>query len=163
MEMNEAAEPAARARRILSIIGLIFTVIGIGFLCGAWITYGKQRAFVKGAAHVEGRVVDLIYREPSESGESGTYAPQVVFTADDGEVYTFVSSVSSSPPTHRAGETVDVLYTPGSPEEAEINHFLSVWFVPLILGFLGACFTPAGLAVRRLGKRVGQRVAERAT
>jgi hypothetical protein len=45
---------------------------------------------------------------------------------------------------YSTGETVEVIYAPGAPDEAIIDSFLERTFLPLIFGGLGTVFTAIG-------------------
>ncbi|NZA27241.1 DUF3592 domain-containing protein [Luteimonas sp. SJ-92] len=123
--------------KILVVIKYLFAAIGVGMLLGALLLFSGTRSFLAEAVRAEGVVVDL---ERSRSSESTTYRPVVLFTAQDGQEATFVSSSGSNPPSHRRGERVQVLYPPGRPEEARIDGFFPLWGAVVILGGIGSAF-----------------------
>ena len=64
-----------------------------------------------------------------------SYRPIVTFTVD-GQIHKFTSMTSTSWEPN-VGEEVKILYPKGHPENARING-LSLYFLPLILGFMSA-------------------------
>ena len=90
---------------------------------------------------VEGMVIDF---DQSSSDDSYTYYPIVEYTGNDGNTYTFRSSVGSSPPSYDINEIVKVMHPEGNPEKGELNDFTSLWLFPLIFGGLGFVFFAVG-------------------
>jgi hypothetical protein len=130
--------------KTFSVLKYIFLVVGLGLLTGAFILYQNKKAFLEKAVSAQGTVIELL---ESRSDNSTTYKPLVSFTTKEGRQIEFTSSVSSNPPSYDEGETVKVLYYPGDPKEATINDFMSIWFGPLIVGFLGTVFSLVGFFI----------------
>ncbi len=122
---------------IISILGVVLLV-----LCGLFVYQTLE--FLAVAKGADGTVVRLEY-ERSGSSSGGAYYPIVRFLLRTGETFEFRSSVGSSPPSYRRGEPVRVLYDPTTPESAEIDSFFSLWFAPILLGFLGSVFGAFGV------------------
>src|SRR6218665_1718264 len=120
-----------------SIFKIVFLIVGAGLLAGAVYSYADKKAFLEKAESAQGTVIEMIARR---SDNSTTYCPVVRFKAKTGQEITFTSSVSSNPPSYSVDETVEILYDPADPKEANINGFASLWLVPLILGILGTIF-----------------------
>ncbi|MCC3773838.1 DUF3592 domain-containing protein [Streptomyces sp. UNOB3_S3] len=116
------------------VIGLIFAGVSVSFLTDA------KRA--------RGTVVALDWREDHGGGSRKVRSddepvayPVIEFTPADGTPRKFRDSAGSNPPSYEVGEQVEVLYRPGSPEDARIKGFLSLWLMPLIFGGIGLVFT----------------------
>lgn len=136
--------PAFRKNGTPLLVGAVFLIVGLAAL-GLAVRFGMEtRAFITGAARADGTVVDLVAGGSGDS--SPTYRPTVRFTAADGREITFTSSTGSSPPSHREGDAVRVLYEPGNPEHAAIDEFFELWLLPFIAGIFGVVFPLAGLA-----------------
>ena len=117
-----------------ALIGTLFFVIGLAI-------YLNTRAFIASSIQAEGLVIDMIARR--SDGET-TYAPKVEFVAENGETYTFVSSLGSSPPTFRVGQSVGVRYQGDDPDRARVKGFVSNWVMPLAFSFFGLVFGSFG-------------------
>ncbi len=130
--------------KTLLVFKVLFPLIGLGALTGAWLLYSDAREFVATSTATEGTVVELVR---SRSSDSTTYAPQVTFTDAQGRAHAFTSRTSSNPPAYHVGETVRVLYRSGSPEQARIDGFFSLWGGALIVGILGSVFALVGLGM----------------
>jgi hypothetical protein len=129
--------------RVFTIIKYVFTALGLCMLVGAFFIYRSTSGFLASAQTAEGTVIDLV---ASRSSDSTTYRPVVRFVTDDGRTIEFTSSAGSNPPSYSRGETVPVLYTPKTPEDAKINGFFALWGGVTILGGLGAVFFVIGAA-----------------
>ncbi len=126
--------------RVERLVFSIFGIAGIGMLVGCGLLVMSTQAFLAVAIGADGTVVRLEY-ERSGSDSGGAYYPIVRFLLRTGETIEFRSSVGSSPPSYRRGEPVRVLYDPTAPESAEIDSFVSLWFAPILLGFMGSVFS----------------------
>lgn len=139
--------------RVLSLIQIIFLLVGLALLgVAAWL-YIDTAEFERHSQTAEGKVVAI-----EEHGTSGEryYHPVVEFTTRDGARERFVSSFGSRPAAYDVGESVTVLYPEGSPREAKIKSFWSLWLGVVIAGGLGAVFVLMALVffvVLGAGKR----------
>lgn len=144
--------------KVLKLISALFSTIGVGMLVGSFFIFSNTTGFIRRAAQAEGKVIDLERsRSSSSSGSrSSTYRPVVEFTTATGKRIEFTSSVGSSPPSHRVGEPVTVLYNPADPQSARIKSFFQLWFGFLIVFFMGLVFAAIGLSmifVRARGRK----------
>jgi hypothetical protein len=114
----------------------VFLLIGIGLLGGAFYLYRNTSNFLDTARKAPGTVVAL---------RSG--APEVKFRTEQGREIQFTSSVSSKPPSYSVGDTVEVLYQPDQPDNAEVNSFMTLWLGVMIAGAMGTVFSLVGLAL----------------
>jgi hypothetical protein len=64
-----------------------------------------------------------------------------------GQVVEVTDRMSSNPPQFKEGQIIDVLYDPDNPNKARINKWFNLYFVPMLLGFLGLVFGGIGIAV----------------
>ncbi|MGZ8397592.1 MAG: DUF3592 domain-containing protein [Gemmatimonadales bacterium] len=146
--------------KVLKIVSGLFSIIGIGMLAASFFVFSTTASFISRAVEADGRVTDLERSHSrSSSGSSTTYRPVVEFTTATGKHIEFVSSVGSSPPSHRVGEAVKVLYNPANPQSARIKSFFQLWFGFLIVFALGLVFATIGLGMI-LVRRRGQKRAE---
>lgn len=122
----------------------LFLVVGAALMAGAGVSAKNARTFIAESVAAPGSVIDLVRRQ---SSDSDTYAPVVKFVTQTGEAIEFTSSTSSSPPSYRTGERVEVLYRPLMPHDAKINAFGSLWASSLMLGALGAVFFAIGAGI----------------
>ncbi len=128
-------------------IGWLFALIGLGLVIGGYFTYRHTFDFVENALMAQGTVTDLTRSARSGSSGSDTYRPVVTFHDHEGQLVEFVSGVGSSPPAYRKGEVVEVLFLKEDPQDAEINSFFNLWFLPVLLSGMGAVFTLVGLGI----------------
>ncbi|WP_406447334.1 DUF3592 domain-containing protein [Streptomyces sp. NBC_00876] len=141
---------------------ITFATIAFGavFLVVAVILAGVTVSFLADAEHAPGTVVELEWRNDHNGASHKRRAsdkpvayPVVEFTSADGEARTFRSSTGSNPPSYEEGEQVEVLYRAGSPEDARIKGFASLWLLPLIFGGVGLVFATIGTAFVVAGRR----------
>ncbi|MBD2105499.1 DUF3592 domain-containing protein [Nodosilinea sp. FACHB-13] len=125
----------------MKAIGYPFLLTGIGMLAATFFTYTNTNTFLKDAIKTEGTVIELIR---SQSDDSVTYQPVVVFVSQEGEEIEFTSLSGSNPPSYSKGQAVEIFYLPDNPQKAEINGFFSLWGLPTILGALGSIFSTVG-------------------
>jgi len=131
--------------RVLVWIGGIFASLGLVFVAGAAWAFLADRNFAAAGAHAPGTVIDMTSSRDSDGDY--TYKPVVEFRDAEGRRHVFTSSVSSSPPQHAIGESVEVIYAPASPDKAVIDSFVDRFLLPLIFGGLGTLFAAIGLGI----------------
>ncbi|WP_039942384.1 DUF3592 domain-containing protein [Streptomyces himastatinicus] len=132
-----------------------FVVIAFGalFLAIGLILAGVSASFLTDAKRARGTVVSLEWRNDHETSprtqtdDKPAAYPVVAFTSADGAPRKFEDSTGSNPPSYELGERVEVLYAPGSPEDARINGFASLWLMPLIFGGIGFVIAGIGTGV----------------
>ncbi|MEH6448852.1 MAG: DUF3592 domain-containing protein [Oleispira sp.] len=127
----------------MSIIKILFLMIGIALISGAAFLSKSTSSFIDASVSGTGEVIEMI--ELVYEG-SYTYAPVVRFSSSDGTDYEFTSG-SSNPASYYAGEHVEVLYLASNPNEATINGFFSLWGDSIILATLGSIFSVIGFGL----------------
>ena len=144
--------------RILRLFGLGLL---ISFACCLTVSAGfviHTGWFIQNSTRTEGRIIALTPMIDSEN-QTTNYAPIFRFTANNGQTYTITASVASNPPGFDVGDPIKILYPKNEPENARIDSFGQLWFIPMVIagiglthGLIAAAFL--GL-VRRRDKRVG--------
>ena len=129
-------------KRIGLVFTLVFGLVGLGMLIGAFFAISSTLSFRSSSKTGEGVVVELA--ESRDDKGSTMYKPVVEWTSPDGKKHGFTGSVASSPPSYSRGEKVNVRFDPANPERARIDSFMENWFVALILGLMGSIFTAIG-------------------
>lgn len=125
-------------------LALIFLAIGVGLLIAAVRRFAARRRFLASSELAEGRVVGF---EEVRDRERPSYFPRVEFRTHSGHLIRFESEAGSEQPEHAVGDAVRVRYRIDAPNEAEIDSFLALWGLPILLGTLGAIFAPLGAAL----------------
>lgn len=136
---------------------LIYVFLGAGglMLLIALLLWNNTRRFIANADTAQGKVIELIEVRDQDDG-SISYKPVVTYAVANGRSITFTASFSTKPAPYDVGESVEVLYAPGDPQDARIKGFSSLWLGPTILGGLGTVFAGIGggiLLARRTGER----------
>jgi len=134
----------------------VFLLIGVGLMLGAIIQLFQTSRFVRTSITTTGTVITLVVHRPNATtiltrrrtigGVRTTRklipkAPQIKFITVDGEAITFNHHTASDPPTYGIGQKVPVRYQPSRPHEAQLAFFTSLWFMPIILFFVGLLIT----------------------
>ena len=132
-------------RLFLKVAGWIITGVAILDLTGAYFLYRHAEHYVQTASRAQGTVTKMVEQHGQESGT--TFAPVFQFTDPQGKVHEVQSSIGSSPPDYKVGETVTVLYPPENPEAAVINGFIQVWLWPALLAGFGAVLLALALGM----------------
>jgi len=88
--------------------------------------------------------------ESSSTGSaSPTYYPQVSFKTQDGIVSHFKDRVGTNPPAYHPGDQVTVLYRPGAPTGAIIDHGIWNWLPSAAVFLFGTLSSLAGIQLMR--------------
>jgi hypothetical protein len=123
-----------------------FIPIGLMLVLGAAWTGWSTKTWVSHAIEVKGSVIEMVrVRDREDTGHM--FAPVVRFQTIEGGTVEFESGLRTNPPAYRTGQTVSVLYDPDEPRSAAIHGFLSLWLMPIILGFIGTIFLVVGTAM----------------
>ena len=118
------------------VVGLVaIALVAIGILQGVRIAQLETAGI-----RTHGDVVDLKEEYSSGNGGNYSYYPIVRYRTQAGADVEFKDSVGSNPPTHQAGDRVQVLYLATRPSGAIIDRgaFLN-WAIPALL-LAGSCF-----------------------
>jgi hypothetical protein len=127
-----------------TVLSGLFAAIGGVMLVGAGRRFARRRTFVRHSAVTTGTIVRLT---ENREREEISYVPTVKFTTPSGREVTFDSEMGSSMDAGQVGDTVAVRYRPDQPHVAEINSFMSLWGLTVLLGVLGVVFTFVGVGI----------------
>lgn len=150
------ADPAKKS--VALVLAKVFLSIGLSLAVAAGVCAAFVARSNSSDSHADGTVVELV---PSGSGSSPRYRARVEFATPTGTRVRFLSSISSNPPPARVGEHVDVRYHPDNPHDATINTYWQVWFLPTLLGIIGAPFLLVGAGfgiASRAGRKRGPEI-----
>lgn len=124
---------------VFLIVGTIFTAVGVNRI-------RQQRRFVATAKTATGTVIEINEEFQRVNRERRLLKyPVVRFSTLDGQEIEFQSSTGTNPSRYRVGDQVTVLYQPDDPQQAEIQSFLSLWCLTIIMLFLGVVSLVAGI------------------
>jgi hypothetical protein len=126
------------------VICSIFFLVGFGLLVLAGLFAGSsimrvlrwQRGSGMVVGHEESRGVS---RRAGESAKL-TFKPRVQFSAPNGRLVTFISSVGRPEKSPAVGDSVEIRFDPNNPEKADVAGFANQWLGPLFLLISGGCF-----------------------
>jgi hypothetical protein len=139
-------------RRYVSVIGPIFLIAGVGLLVGCFFAFSRTKRFLASAQEARAEVIGMQERIGNNHRDR-VYYPVLRYRTQKGATQEVVSSVGSSPPRHKEGDSVVILYDPAKPNDVRIHSFFNVWIFPLVLGVTGGIFVAvgAGLALFQAG------------
>ena len=125
------------------IFGLVFG--GVGFLLTALALFFlvRTRIFINNSQQTQGTITQMVY---SHDSDSSGYTPVFRFRTLQGQEVEVSGNIRTNPPQFKVGQTIDVLYDPENPQKARIKKWFNLYFVPLLLGFLGLIFGGIGIA-----------------
>ncbi|MEZ4409687.1 MAG: DUF3592 domain-containing protein [Polyangiales bacterium] len=124
---------------------LVFPTLGGGLLLLAAVLAVRSWARFSRWVAATGSVVGFRVRRSRRNGRVRTYHhPQVRYVVD-GRERVHESSLSTSRPRRAVGEAVALLYDPRSPDTACIDELGEKYFIPMILGAIGAVFCGVGV------------------
>jgi hypothetical protein len=136
----------------MPIVGCLLSILSIGFLIGAVVTYVRQRQRFAKQTSTTGIVLSLLTRSNSQSQSGGViYCPIVEYTTAQGEMIQFESEFGTMPASHQVGQLVKVSYNPLDPQHAEIDSTMSRGVNSLILGFMGVVMLCIGSSFLLIG------------
>lgn len=139
--LSTATSSLLRKRRsVKAVLAVVFTSIGIASALVSAVSAALVAQSVSSKSHhAEGTVVDF-------SRDGRGYDPVVEFALPGGRPIRFDGWVASNLSAWEIGEPVPVRYNPDNPQEAIIDTYWQVWFVPTILGIVGTPFLVLGIA-----------------
>jgi hypothetical protein len=129
---------------VVTILGLLFLVVGGALSALAAKRFADRRAFLRRSEVATGEVIALV---ESRESEDHTVRPRVRFQTAHGSRVTFESEAASNPASYDVGAAVRVRYRRDQPQEAEIESFGSLWGSVAVVAVLGAVFLLVGLGV----------------
>jgi hypothetical protein len=131
---------------------VILALIGSIFLSAAVFIGGRQAIFVFRAHRATATFQGAVAHTGGSHGGTFLY-PQFHFTTNNGQSITFTSKDGSTGQPYSDGQAVPVLYDPGAPTHATLDHFWSLWAATVILGLFAFAFLGLScliwIAVRR--------------
>jgi hypothetical protein len=138
------------------LVGLVFLIIGIACLAGAWHFGMQTRELLSNGLRTAGQVIDIKeeIREETQHREGRSdikvrrmmYHPVVKFEDNRRHNWEFTEQTGSSEPSYNKGESVEVIYLETDPKgTAIINQGFLNWLVPGVLGLLGVAFSLGGV------------------
>jgi hypothetical protein len=113
------------------------TLLASGSICMFFaVIFGVRTAkFIGGGEKVRATII----ANESKTDPDGdlNYYPRLVFLTKDGNSVSVRSSTGTNPPYFSEGQEVTVIYDRSKPADARIDTFTQLWFLQLVLGFIG--------------------------
>jgi hypothetical protein len=125
---------------------IAFGLTGAGLIALGVYLQWDVLTFEKWAVPAEGTVVRMktSHNKGSQGKTTTIYAPVVQFRTPEGQVVEF-TGLGSSPPEHKQGDKLPVLYLPFSPQKARIRSFRQMELAPSLFLGTGALFSSIAL------------------
>ncbi|GFO54015.1 hypothetical protein GMSM_10220 [Geomonas sp. Red276] len=153
LDRSNTVIPGTRAYGVFSVLILL---LGGGLLCFGLFKLFDTVKFATVSASATGTVTGFSASRGSGTKGSTTFAPEVAFRAPSGRLIRFRSQLSTNRITNKVGEKVPVKYDPGDPHHAEIDGFLPMWGLPIILLAIGIACTWGGSTMAVWQRRARQ-------
>lgn len=131
-----------RARR--ETIAALAIVCGSICLVGAGVWAGYSYRVKATALRARGTITQLVERH-DDHGDS--FFPVFQYLDRGGIKRTVYSNVGTYPPAYKLGDSVEVLYSAGSEDRAQLDDWWFFWGIPLVLGVLGVIYLPVGIVL----------------
>lgn len=108
--------------RVISFIAFAFMIFSI---LAAYQGYQSRSSFLENAEKTQGEIIELVKQRKA-------YRPKIRFKTKTGEIVTiekgnFTTDTTKIP----VGKKIDLLYFPPNPEDAQIDDFWAIWFIPI--------------------------------
>lgn len=134
--MNKHPETGAAAINNDRAIQVFFLCLAAVFFLFAFIFVVWNFYQLMTFSKVEGVVASIGVRETSGKTPATFYDLSVGFRASERQIYTRAGTTIFYSPYDK-GEKVMIYYNPQNPNEAFVNTFGTIWFVPTILFLIG--------------------------
>jgi hypothetical protein len=121
--------------KVIRFFRLILLASGSIFFLFA-VIFGVQTAkFIGGGEKARATIVANELKTDRDGDRN--YYPRFVFLTNDGSSTSVQSSTGTNPPSFSEGQEVTVIYDRSKPGDARIDTFTQLWFLSLVLGFIG--------------------------
>jgi hypothetical protein len=148
MEIFKISDGSLREDMIVSLVGVIFFLVGLGLTASGISAIFRTRRRVAESAKAVGTVTGFGRR----AGRRGwVYCPQVAFIDAGGRTVEFESEVGAQPPSFAVGQKVQIIYQKNNPQKAEIDSLTTLWLMPGCLVVMALVFMFLGLMLFVLG------------
>jgi hypothetical protein len=156
--LQRTVDPASGIRlpNVLRLIALAFTAIALILGAAGGIIALSRTIFLERAAVADGVVAEML---PAGARHGVPQRPRIEFTTPDAVTRTLVSGIKTWPPRYARGDRVTVFYDPKRPAHAYPDSGFDLWFVPILVGGLGAAFMIPALVLFLLAFRFTRRAA----
>ena len=131
------------------VLSRAFLGIGLILLVISAIIFYYHFTFTKSAVHTEGIIVDAVWynNHSNDVDDNGSWYPVIAFRPTPDYTLIFNSSIGSDFYEDSEGDKVNVYYSPGHPEKAEINNPWVNFFKWGFIGIMGVIFIAVGLLI----------------
>lgn len=153
MHQSRKSRPFISKRLVYKVIPAVPMIVGLGLFALTWGEVSQSLERLAASEVVPGNVIGY-KRKYDHVEQEHAYYPTVRFIDRNGDTRTFTSSIGGMK-TYQVGEEVEVLHDRKDSLKAVINSFWELYLGALILGFMGAVFCGAGIALAILTRSGG--------
>ena len=118
------------------VLAIMLALKGIAFAVGGGVWWQSVHSFVQSAEHTEGTVIEIV-KSRNKDGDY-MFSPVVEYSDHQGQRHEYHSTTKTKPSFYSVGDKVQMLYDRERPDSANIDHWLSLYLGPLVLGFIAA-------------------------
>lgn len=125
-------------------VSYFYLLLGvIAFIVGIFVTTNTIE-FTQQAINTKGKVSRLVVVDTK-------IYPEVTFLSSSNETHRYISNFGCKPACYKKGETINILYLPNQPDQAQLNSFVSLWGPTLLTCGIGLIFISFSLfKIKRL-------------
>ncbi|WP_445768531.1 DUF3592 domain-containing protein [Rheinheimera sp.] len=128
---------------------LIYLLLALLFWGLCSLTLHNRLQFLTQAAATEGVIHDVKFSSGQKGRKTSRKTEVIIqFTTRSGQSIEQAVYRHQHTKTEDKGSRLEVLYNPDKPEQAAINEFRTLWFLPLLCGLIAVGFSV--LCLRRL-------------
>lgn len=122
----------------------ICVIVSLALIIGGVVWGARRYVFSQRSQHAQDTIVEQ--REKKGAKFSIFYYPVVEFRAKSGEKVKFLGGAGNSGgPQIPTGSTVDVMYDPADPSQAQIKSFVQYWLGPVGMTAMGLMVMLTGI------------------
>jgi hypothetical protein len=142
--MNNSPMPAkdgqAPARRFGGCVAIIIILVGYVCLAGGWFLFSRNSMerlqtswyLQSNGKTAEGVIANMEQESSARPGDNVVYRLVVEYDVD-GETYTVRSYAAyGALATYKVGDSIDVIYDPDDPANAQVDIFMERWLEPFL-------------------------------
>jgi hypothetical protein len=144
----------------LRIALLFVSTVAAILLVGAAGFSVRTARFLRHSIAVQGEVIANTAKIDSEGDTN--LCPNFLFVTADGNSHIVVSSTCTNPASFTEHERARIIFNPSNPDGAEINSFLQIWFIPLVMGSIGLAWSFVAVVLLFFERRISRRMIEAA-
>lgn len=152
---EDEKETGMKKNNLLTMMFLIFAVIGIGLMAGAIILFAKGTQFGRSAVSITGEIADIMYSGGNDGNTDHEVFVNYTFAGKEYEMVR-INEYSSS---MQVGQSISLLCDPENPWDVRTKSGMYLGFIILMcLGIVFFCIGVVPLTILGLKKQKNKRL-----